>query len=277
MAMILLATLWAATSLLQAPTLAQDVKPLTRTHAHNDYAHPHPLADALAEGFCSVEADIFLVGGELLVGHNRKDLKKDRTLDRLYLKPLAQLVKQNQGSVYKTAAPFTLLIDIKEDGDKVYEVLAKQLDRYRGIFSGYDRKGKRIKSTGYPFPFHQRAISAVLSGDRPIDRVKADPQRIAFIDGRLVDLDLPFSADLTPLISEGYDDHFKWNGRGVMPSEEREKLLNMVRRVHGVGAKFRLWAIPDTQESWQEMYEAGVDLINTDRLAALGKFLRAKS
>ena len=39
--------------------------PLLHGHAHNDYLHPRPLLDALDQGFCSVEADIFLVDGKL--------------------------------------------------------------------------------------------------------------------------------------------------------------------------------------------------------------------
>jgi len=49
-------------------------KPLLRAHSHNDYAHTRPLLDALDQGFCSVEADIYLENGQLLVGHDKKDL-----------------------------------------------------------------------------------------------------------------------------------------------------------------------------------------------------------
>ena len=46
------------------------VEPLERAHAHNDYEHERPLLDALDHGFCSVEADIVLSEGELLVAHH---------------------------------------------------------------------------------------------------------------------------------------------------------------------------------------------------------------
>jgi hypothetical protein len=39
---------------------------LERAHAHNDYEHDRPLFDALSNDFKSVEADIWLVGGELI-------------------------------------------------------------------------------------------------------------------------------------------------------------------------------------------------------------------
>src|SRR5688500_5296112 len=55
--------------------------PLTNAHAHNDYEHPRPLLDALDRGFCSVEADIHLVEGRLLVAHDRDKVRPERTLE----------------------------------------------------------------------------------------------------------------------------------------------------------------------------------------------------
>src|SRR5688500_17684262 len=46
------------------------VVPLERAHAHNDYEHERPLYDALDHGFKSVEADIWLIDGELVVSHD---------------------------------------------------------------------------------------------------------------------------------------------------------------------------------------------------------------
>ncbi|MCS6919603.1 MAG: hypothetical protein NZM28_07520, partial [Fimbriimonadales bacterium] len=48
---------------------------LPRAHSHNDYWRKRPLQDALECGFCSVEADIFLVDGKLLVGHDTHELR----------------------------------------------------------------------------------------------------------------------------------------------------------------------------------------------------------
>src|SRR5215475_7710089 len=74
--------------------------PLVRVHAHNDYEHKRPLFDALDHGFCSVEADIYLVDGALLVAHDRDQVKPERTLQALYLDPLRERVKTNGGRVY---------------------------------------------------------------------------------------------------------------------------------------------------------------------------------
>lgn len=48
--------------------------PLTRAHSHNDYLHDRPLFDALDQGFCSVEADVFYLEGQFLVAHERPEV-----------------------------------------------------------------------------------------------------------------------------------------------------------------------------------------------------------
>ena len=65
--------------------------------------------DALEQGFCSVEADIHLVNGELLVAHDRDEVKAGRTLEKLYLEPLLERVRKNGGKVYPDGPEFTLL------------------------------------------------------------------------------------------------------------------------------------------------------------------------
>src|SRR4051812_6365807 len=97
---ILLVCLLPATAFLSAGE-PKPVQPLTHAHAHNDYEHARPLFDALDHGFCSVEADIWLVDGALLVAHDKKDLKPARTLQSLYLDPLRERTKANGGRVYR--------------------------------------------------------------------------------------------------------------------------------------------------------------------------------
>ena len=91
------------------------VVPLPAAHAHNDYEQKRPLFDALDHGFGSVEADVFLVKGELLVGHTFLQLQRERTLERLYLDPLRALIKQNGGKVYRDGPVLWLLIDVKTE------------------------------------------------------------------------------------------------------------------------------------------------------------------
>ena len=111
------------------------VVPLPQAHAHNDYRHQKPLLDALDHGFCSVEADVFLVGGQLLVGHDRSELTPQRTFESLYLAPLTARVGANGGRVNADGPPVTLLIDIKTNGPSTWPVLHEALARHAEIFT----------------------------------------------------------------------------------------------------------------------------------------------
>ena len=246
----------------QSSSAETPATPLPQAHAHNDYAHDRPLFEALENGFCSVEADIFLVDGELLVGHERSELRPDRTLQSLYLEPLREIVDRNDGRVYKQAADFQLLIDIKTDGIETYQKLAEILEKYQSMLTQF-KNGETTR----------RAVSVVISGNRPIELMQNQTNRLAAIDGRLSDLRASAPSHLIPLISDRWPSHFKWSGEGELPESEREKLQQILKQAHAAGRKVRFWATPDNENTWQTLNKAGVDYINTDDLAGLAKSL----
>ncbi|MEQ9407329.1 MAG: hypothetical protein RIK87_06360 [Fuerstiella sp.] len=47
-----------------------------------------------------------------------------------------------------------------------------------------------------------------------------------------------------------------------------------MRQAHAADRRVRFWATPDKPAVWQALNKAGVDLINTDDLSGLAKFLR---
>lgn len=247
-----------------------DPVPLVHAHAHNDYEHPHPLTDALECGFCSVEADICLVDGKLLVAHNRFQVRPDRTLQSLYLDPLRQRVKANGGRVYRGGPPFWLLIDIKGDGPEVYAALRDVLKEYADLFTVF-RQGE----DGKPTEAERHAVTAVLTGDRPAALVAADKVRYCAIDGHLEDLDAepPAPADLIPWVSSQWGKSFAWKGVGTLPEEQRQKLKAIVNKAHAQGRLIRFWGGPDNRAAWAELRAAGVDLLNTDDLKGCRDFL----
>ncbi|MDN0200207.1 phosphatidylinositol-specific phospholipase C/glycerophosphodiester phosphodiesterase family protein [Streptomyces sp. S.PNR 29] len=246
-------------------------RPLWRAHAHNDYEHPRPLLDALDHRFGSVEADIHLVGDQLLVAHGPEDLDPSRTLESLYLDPLAARVRANHGSVHRgDRRSLQLLIDLKTEGSSTYLELDRHLKRYKRLFTTY------AHGRVCPGP-----VTAVISGDRAARApMEAQTVRRAFYDGRIGDLTSAAPASFVPLISDNWTLHFTWQGVGAFPGAERQKLHAVVGAAHARGQRVRFWATPDLpgparEAVWTELLAAGVDHLNTDDLAGLEAFLDA--
>ncbi|MER7192071.1 phosphatidylinositol-specific phospholipase C/glycerophosphodiester phosphodiesterase family protein [Streptomyces flaveolus] len=247
-------------------------RPLWRAHAHNDYEHPRPLLDALDHRFGSVEADIYLVGDQLLVAHDPEDLDPARTLESLYLDPLAARVRAHHGRVYRgERRSLQLLVDIKTEGAATYLELDRHLRRYKHLFT-----------TCAHGRVHPGAVTVVVSGDRAARApMAAQTTRRAFYDGRLTDLGTSAPASFVPLISDNWTLNFTWQGVGAFPEAERSRLRDIVGAAHGRGQRVRFWATPDLPGAardavWGELLAAGVDHLNTDDLPGLEAFLDAR-
>jgi hypothetical protein len=248
--------------------------PLERAHAHNDYEHDRPLYDALASGFKSVEADVWLVDGELVVSHDDPRLpttaQPKGTLESLYLKPLRERMRENGGSVYEGDRDyFTLLVDIKSEAEPTYRTLHRELKRHERMLTTFKRGG-----------VEDGAVTAIVSGNRPREFMEGQRTRYAAYDGRIPD-DLGNGPQaFVPLVSQNWTTLFTWRGVGPMPEEEREKLREIVKTAHADGQRVRFWATPETPDDardavWRELVAAKVDYINTDNLTALEAFLLA--
>lgn len=241
-----------------SPTKATTVLPFA--HAHNDYLHERPLLDALDQGFASVEADVFLIDGELYVAHTFVEVDRSKTLRELYLDPLRKIVEENQGRVHPgSTEPLVLLVDIKTDGKKTFAELHRQLMEYRSMLvlasDDEDSRGG--------------AVHVIVSGNRPFEEIEKASPRLAAIDGRLSDLRRDRSKFLYPLISDNWNSHFRWRGDGEISDDELKKLRGIVKSTHDEGRRLRFWAIPDREEVWKLLHREQVDFINTDRLRDL--------
>jgi len=236
--------------------------PLPRAHAHNDYEHDRPLFDALAHGVCSVEADIHLVDGALLVAHDPDEVEPGKTLEGLYLDPLQQHVEKNGGTVYPNGPAFTLLIDIKTEAEATYAALREKLQPYRAMLTRFT-----------PASTEEKAVTAIVSGNRPIATMREEAIRLAAVDGRLPNLLGSPNPHVMPLVSASWNSAFRWRGIGEMPAPQRKRLEDLVGRAHANGQRIRFWGLPRPSELWPVLYEAGVDLLNADDLAAIQRFL----
>ena len=256
---------------LATPLVASEIpQPLNNAHAHNDYWHDRPLLDALSYGFMSVEADILLIDGKLLVGHEKSETSPEKTLTRLYLDPLAEQVQKNGGQVYgdKQTQPFQLMIDLKTKGDKTYPVLVERLKTYQHMLSRFE-DGKVTEG----------AVKIVITGSRPREIMQAENPRFAFHDMRYVEKDKGYKASFASLTGEKWSKFFSWYGLGEMPERERAMLETYVKAAHERGQKVRFYATPDFPSKgrdrfWQTLLDVGVDYINTDDLKGLHDFLK---
>ncbi len=238
---------------------------VTSGHSHNDYQQTRPLWDAIENKFISIEVDIHLVGQALLVGHDEDDLNENLTLQSLYLNPLRAYINENNGWVYPEHELF-LLIDIKSSPEPTYQALRKELVKYADILTRYNSDSIR-----------KRAVSVIISGNRPRELMQNEHTRYATYDGRIQDLNSEIPSNFIILISDNWEEHFAWRGKGEMSKEDRNKLMQIIDRAHLDNYKIRFWNLPTNnmpqpEAVWEELIELGVDLINVDNLKAYREF-----
>ncbi len=239
-------------------TLHQGYAQVIPGHAHNDYAVNQPLTEALQQGFMSIEADVHLIQGELYVAHDHPDTAQVGTLRELYLDPLASLVSRNNGKVYPDyAGSFFLMIDFKTPGPATWQVLQQQLASYQHMLS----------TAAHPGP-----VTVVISGNRPIEQILNDPKALATLDGRPADLAKGVPSSVMPVVSENLAKVAPWDGKTAIKKKDKEAIEKLARQAHAEGKLLRLWATPDFPEAWHTLLQAGVDLINTDRIAAFRQY-----
>ncbi len=229
-------------------------------HAHNDYEHDRPLLDALENGFCSVEVDIWLQPEGLLVAHDLGDVDPARTLQSLYLNPLRRWI-QEHGQAHE-AGPLLLLVDVKSEPASTYASLHVVLEQYTDILTVFEN--------GH---VTEGAVTVVVSGNRDRAAMEAQSLRYTAMDGRLQDLGSGAPTDLIPLISVNWLSEFGWLGDEPLSEDKRAELRAVVDRAHAEGRLIRFWRIPDKVAGWGEMVDTGVDLINSDDIANLASFL----
>lgn len=243
------------------------VDPLWRAHAHNDYERDRPLLEALERGIGSVEVDIHLVDGALLVAHDLDEVKDGQTLERLYLDPLRAHIRANEGKVYEQPGTLVLLIDVKSEAEVTYKALRNVLSSYNDILTRFE--GDTIE---------EGPVMAIISGNRARDMMLKESVRWAAYDGRLEDLGQSPAPSVAfmPLISSNWMHVARWYGYGTFSEASKKKLTELVTKTHKEGRKLRFWATSDNHRVWDVLYEAGVDYLNADDLASVQTFLQKK-
>ena len=228
---------------------------IANTHSHNDYKQSIPFWLAYSHGFGSIEADIFLVDGGLLVAHSRKELEPQLTLEKLYLQPLLECLKKNKGTVYADPSRvLQLLIDIKTDSihtlDKLVETIRK-----------------------YPELVACPTLRFVITGNRPDPSLfQGYPAFIQF-DGELYRNYSAAALEKIVLLSDDFKSYSQWNGKGIVPEKEWKILQTAVKKAHDLKKPVRFWDAPDFINAWQQFIHLQADYINTDHIDSLSNYL----
>ena len=251
-----------------APVWGQTVlpaKPLEQGHSHNDYWRPHPLTDALERGFKSVEADVYLVHGALLVGHSPNELQPGQSLESLYLAPLRTIMQKNK-SIYRPPGVLYLYIDFKTEGKATYKQLVPLLKKYEDLLLTPQATGKK------------QGVQIMLTGNYPRELVLADANRLVYLDGKVEELAPGMAANEFPVLSGNWANSFKWRGKGAIPPAEAELLTKWDKLARQNGQKIRFWNISEadpekTKAIWRELLKHKTMLIGTDHLDWLVEFL----
>ncbi|MFD2145063.1 hypothetical protein [Mucilaginibacter antarcticus] len=201
------------------------------THSHNDYANNSPFYKALANGYNSIEADIFLVDGELLVSHSSKQLFKERSLKGMYLDPILYALKRD------TLRQLCLLVDIKDDYNKTLPKLEKALNDLEPYLMTRDNLKGRLK--------------ILISGNRPQGANFYKYASMFWFDDDLMYPHDPAQWARIGQVSLNFEKWSAWKGVGAIPDADYKRLKKTVDSVHvNTGKLVRFWGAPDTQEAW---------------------------
>ncbi len=240
--------------------LAHAQQPLQKAVSHNDYLQPRPLMDALEEGYVNIEVDIFFHHGNLVVAHWFPYGKQKSTLEKLYLLPLAEHIRKLRSQGEADKKPFMLLIDIKSSPESTYDALKILLNKYRWMLSSYQGR------TFVPGP-----VTIVLTGRKPENFISGESNRLVMMDAFLNAPSRFTDTNLFALASCKYSWIIK--SREGLTQQEKNRLSDLVELAHSQGKKTRLWASPENDQVRKDLLDCGIDLINTDHLKDLKRFL----
>ena len=228
-------------------------------HSHNDYANDAPFWLAYDNHFGSIEADIWVVGKELLVAHHESEIKSDITLDSLYIQPIVNIIRQNRGKPWTDCSnTFQLVVDLKTAAEPTLSLLIEKLKNYPDVFDPY---------------VNANAVRIVITGNRPEPSEFMNYPEFIYFDGTLGQNYKKKQLKRITLYSANFKNFSSWNGVGNIVEKEKMHLQNIIDSVHTLNKKIRFWNSPDNINAWNTFINMGIDYINTDYIIKLSEYL----
>ena len=116
-------------------------------HSHNDYNRTAPFWEAYSQHCRSIEADVFLHEGTLLVGHEIEDLKPENSLLRMYVDPIVRTFRANGGRMWKGSEDrLMLLVELKSATEPTLTEVIGLLEEFPDVFCSPE--GVQVAITG---------------------------------------------------------------------------------------------------------------------------------
>lgn len=257
--------------------------PLARAHSHNDYLQSQPLTSALGAGFCSIEVDVFLDNGKLLVGHT---VASDQTMQELYLEPLKRHIDENGGSVFPRAKPLgictqvQLVVDIKtenfaETWDAIETALTQELGPDKGNYLSCDLE-KRAADEASSLPISPlRVVVSGVDGKKIPNfalHMSNRANRCSSLDGRRDVNKSPAVTRALELVQTMVSEDLAMF-TGVNGAVDESRLREFAEYTREKGFASRLWGVNASTELWQLAIDSGIDVISVDRILLFKQFL----
>ena len=223
-------------------------------HSHNDYLQKVPFWTAYGAGASSIEVDVILQDGKLMAAHEMASIDPDRTIESLYLDPIAEGIKNGIIS----SIEFHLLVDLKTAAYASLEVLQKIMKDYEYML--YSSK-------------NPAGLKLIISGNRPKPEDYKNYPGWMFFDYQSKELSKGLPWSKIGMVSLSFGQFSSWNGKGRMVESERQDVQNFIDLVHSFDKPVRFWGSPDSKSAWKAFYEMGEDYINTDHPNEAAEYL----
>lgn len=227
-------------------------------HSHNDYLRTAPFWQAYSQKVHSVEADVFLEDGVLLVGHDPEDLSPEMNFEDLYVRPAVEVFRRNGGTAWKDCdGVLQLMVELKSDAAPELDAVVSMLSRWPEVFDP---------------EINPDAVRVVVTGNVPSpEDFSRYPEWISF-DGDLSQEYTPGQLERIALFSADFRNYSSWNGKGSIVPDEAAAVRAAVGKAHGMDRPIRFWNAPEGVTVYYTFYDMGIDYINTDHPEACAAF-----
>lgn len=272
-----------------------DVKPIS-CHSHNDYKHHVPLYQGLAAGCVSTEVDIWATDlngkNELLVGHGKKELKDERTIESLYLDPLISILDQqnavsrngSSNSTFSENSPvgvfsmepktsLILVVDFKTNTPETWTTLLEKLEPAKAK----DYLTHWTLNTGIV----QRPLTIVASGEANFDTlISNNTYRNIFYDAPLTKLsehNTPYNSNNSYYASTSLGNAVGMATFGRLTAGQKDTVEKQTKKAEELGLKSRywdtlVWPVSWRNRMWEVLLELGANMLNVDDLTAAARW-----